>query len=314
MRLLTDIVDNVTDTYLNKLDKNNPPEYKQIENDITNATIAEIIVENSTRDRYNKLPIRKSAYASQIAKIMAFLHPFCNINHNDRTKLAMYISEGPKRGLYTINKKEIKQTLLKEKPLLSTHKLSEIYHHLETIAPLKTYNPQSSYIFTENGIYDKNTATYLDFTPNIILLTTSQDISFDKKYELITAFMDDILPQVKWDLLPYKMLYQMFGEWLRQNNKTNLIKNKPEFIDLLLLYTQKHKEWSQSSKDKTHKGAARMTVCEPLLEIYHLIDWQNPDYASDDTALIVNKCTPKPNQYYQRTFRGLIRTSSIKQP
>ena len=108
----------------------------------------------------------------------------------------------------------------------------------------------------------------------------------------IYAFLQEVLPELKWDLLPWGFLYDLYCAWYRENNQGNasgLVGSAMFIKDVKIkIQTQFGGDWRVLS------GSARpgtmMTVPEPLILQYHLEKWMNPMYKNDKDAL--RQCVP----------------------
>lgn len=46
----------------------------------------------------------------------------------------------------------------------------------------------------------------------------------------VRQFLDDILPQVVWDLLPWQFLHDLYRHWARRNNPSGRVQSKQVFV------------------------------------------------------------------------------------
>lgn len=100
----------------------------------------------------------------------------------------------------------------------------------------------------------------------------------------VAAFLDEILPQCKWDLLPATdFLYEIYKEWYRRISPSGKVIGRNDFLDSVKDYvgtSLDHKscwEWCDSCRSK---GYIDETVKEPLLEEYDVRIFTNPRYPS----------------------------------
>lgn len=123
----------------------------------------------------------------------------------------------------------------------------------------------------------------------------------------VRQFAEDVLPEAKWDLLPFTMLYDAYKAWFRANVPSGTIQSRQKFVGDLIAAVQDDPEWECPDKKKKTWGTARMECYEPLLDLYGLTAWMNPRYANQGAATPEQRCTPLPGQYAKLGFRGLTR-------
>lgn len=127
----------------------------------------------------------------------------------------------------------------------------------------------------------------------------------------VRQFAEDVLPEAKWDLLPFAMLYDAYKVWFRQNVPSGTIQSRNSFIADLIAAIQSNPEWECEDRRRQVRGANRMECFEPLIDIYELTDWMNPRYANSGAATPEQRCTPLAGQYAKMKFRGLVRADSV---
>ena len=116
----------------------------------------------------------------------------------------------------------------------------------------------------------------------------------------IRLFLSEFMPKVKWDLLPFEFMFDLYKAWYKENagNEKNL-KGKPSFLkELKQLIESSYPAWEVCSTPV--KPASRMNDAEPLIAEYHLEKWMNPLYKGTDR---MKMCHPLLNTSY----RGLRR-------
>lgn len=123
----------------------------------------------------------------------------------------------------------------------------------------------------------------------------------------VRQFAGDALPEARWDLLPFTMLYDAYKVWFKANVPSGTIQSRNSFISDLIAAVQDDPEWECPDRKKKTWGAARMECFEPLLGLYGLTGWMNPRYANQGAATPEQRCTPLPGQYAKLGFRGLTR-------
>ncbi len=115
----------------------------------------------------------------------------------------------------------------------------------------------------------------------------------------IQQFIDEILPECKWNLLPYQFLYDLYASWFKKNSPSGYPVSKQIFIKELKQLIQNSSEWTITS-GKT-RPADKMKEAEPLIYQYNLsANWRNPAYIGNEIEKI---CHPKLKEHYE----GLLR-------
>ena len=110
----------------------------------------------------------------------------------------------------------------------------------------------------------------------------------------VRQFFNEVVSQAAWDLLPFKLLYEMYKKWFKENNTSGSIQNKTSFIDDIITIANQSYEWQCRGKTVKISTAHRMSCPEPLLHDYGLDDWQKRD-----------KCI---------SYRGIYRDDSVIPP
>ena len=124
-----------------------------------------------------------------------------------------------------------------------------------------------------------------------------------KKYnDPVIQFIDEILPELQWDLLPFTFLYELYCAWYKTNIGLSGMLAKNTFINELVQKTMTNPIWHCPEKNKQHRAKKRITKPEPLIETYNLTNWMNPFYK--DRGPMELKCTPLN---INDSYRGLLR-------
>ena len=89
----------------------------------------------------------------------------------------------------------------------------------------------------------------------------------------IRQFVNDILPQCKWKLLPYDFLYDLYKSWKKEKNPSGSIEGYKTFNDNLRTILHEKGGWSMPNYAVSSKG--KMDDCEPLIYHYQLEKWYN---------------------------------------
>lgn len=122
-----------------------------------------------------------------------------------------------------------------------------------------------------------------------------------KLYTLSTSsvalFLDEILPQCQWDLLPgTEFLYEMYKVWYKRNAPSGKVIGRNDFLDNVRDYVETSSdhgiccwEWTDSTRSQGY-----ISKPEPLLSEYELTRFQNARYLSSyDTEKRDTPCNLK---------------------
>lgn len=116
----------------------------------------------------------------------------------------------------------------------------------------------------------------------------------------VRQFLDEILPQLKWDMAPFSFLYDLYKSWFRKNNPTGSTLGRRAFgTDVINLLTPDC-GWYCKGRNVDIRPGKRMEGPEPLIVEYGLTDWQSKTYIGSDLDRISTP-TLKAN------YKGLLR-------
>jgi putative DNA primase/helicase len=114
----------------------------------------------------------------------------------------------------------------------------------------------------------------------------------------VREFVEDMLPQCQWDLLPFTFLYDLYKAWLAKVNPVGSALSRNCFKRELIAAVSGNPGWVYENKQVASKN--RMDRPEPLILRYDLKDWKNPMYMGTDVSQI---CRPQ----LCTSYRGLQR-------
>lgn len=120
----------------------------------------------------------------------------------------------------------------------------------------------------------------------------------------IREFMEEIMPKVKWDLLPYTFLYDLYVCWYRETHTGDRnIKSQRSFIkDVKLLVENEYPAWVNTDDSSGKRPGNLMDDMEPLIGAYNVEKWMNPLYKTNMDPLL--KCHPLN---VSTRYRGIYR-------
>ena len=116
----------------------------------------------------------------------------------------------------------------------------------------------------------------------------------------VRQFMDDILPEVKWDLIPFSFLYDLYKAWFKKNSPNGSLQGKNTFIMDITNLVDGYSNWYCLGRQTPIRPGHMMDASEPLIAEYNLEDWKNPTYTGNDLERI---CHPK----LKATYNGIRR-------
>lgn len=114
----------------------------------------------------------------------------------------------------------------------------------------------------------------------------------------VEQFIEEILPQCRWGILPNDFLYDLYCAWMERNCPNGMKLSKIQFLKELKIELKSSIEWDvpNSARDIGNK----MNAAEPLIADYKLERWYNPSYRGDDLDKL---CHPAP----RKSCRGIVR-------
>lgn len=118
----------------------------------------------------------------------------------------------------------------------------------------------------------------------------------------ISQFVEEVLPETRWGVLPFTFLYDLYKEWFTQNSPSGKVQGRNTFIKDLADMAQAGKIPGFTCFGRKVKIRSKnlMDDVEPLIVQYNLTNWMNPNYKGPDIKQI---CRPA----IKATYRGLVR-------
>lgn len=120
----------------------------------------------------------------------------------------------------------------------------------------------------------------------------------------VDRFVADVLPELKWALVPFTFLYEVYVNWHAENGIEDPLLGKTTFTDILLDAIQDDPVWYCPDKSRKIRPSDRMDAFEPLIVKYGMTKWMDPDYDGDDP---VRRAKPVLKAGYQ----GIQQRSAI---
>ena len=117
----------------------------------------------------------------------------------------------------------------------------------------------------------------------------------------VRQFMEEIMEQLAWDLVPFAFLYDLYKRWYKKNVSDRDTKSLQVFTKDLLNILPEYSDWVCPDSKRAMRPYTKMDKPEPLIFDYKLEDWYNPNYKGND----INKiCKP----VLKSSYRGIVRT------
>lgn len=117
----------------------------------------------------------------------------------------------------------------------------------------------------------------------------------------VREFLEEVLPQASWDLLPWDFLHDLFGRWARRRHPEGRVEGSRTFMGRVRAIVGDYPGWSVAENALRPNG--RMDRPEPLIAEYEVGEWMNPGYAGGDPA---KRCVPA----LKGRYRGLVRNGA----
>ena len=119
----------------------------------------------------------------------------------------------------------------------------------------------------------------------------------------VRQFLKEMLPQLKWDLVPFGFLYDLFKSYCCKRNPQGKIESQVNFTTDVLNMLRDFPGWYCKGRYTTVRSGKKMAATEPLIIEYHLVEWYSKTYMGSDPDQIA-KLEPKR---LEKMYRGLVR-------
>ena len=166
---------------------------------------------------------------------------------------------------------------------------SESFFRRQLYIPFnKSFTGQERKYIKEDYVTRKEVLEYVlnkVLNTNYYVLSEPDSCKFAKEEykefnDTIRQFVNDILPQCKWKLLPYDFLYDLYKSWKKEKNPSGSIEGYKNFNASLRSVLVEKGGWSMPNYAVSSKG--KMDDFEPLIYRYQLSNWYNPYYHGND--------------------------------
>lgn len=114
----------------------------------------------------------------------------------------------------------------------------------------------------------------------------------------IREFLEDVMGNLVWSLLPWQFLYDMYVGWYARNNGSGRAEKKGNFMIRVRSLLGEYVEWEECGLTRV---GTKMDGPEPLIAEYNLVPWMNSSYTGMD---LDKRCQP---DHLSDRYRGLVR-------
>ena len=114
----------------------------------------------------------------------------------------------------------------------------------------------------------------------------------------IRDFLNDTLPVLKWDLVPYNFLYDLYKSWFKNNCPSGQMLGSKTFTHDIKEIMRTTPGWTVANDPIS--TCNRMNEHEPLILEYNLTNWMNRNYKGEDERKLCNFVR-------KSSYRGLLR-------
>ena len=121
----------------------------------------------------------------------------------------------------------------------------------------------------------------------------------------VRQFAEEMLPELKWQLVPNKFLYDLFKAWYEENIPSGRVQGKNSFLQEFKDVIAERDNWKATGSSVPTQGYSFGS--EPLIIRYNLTKWMNDAYRGTDAAMI---CTPSMDTI-KSSVSGIIRTTNV---
>ena len=116
----------------------------------------------------------------------------------------------------------------------------------------------------------------------------------------VRQFVDEMLPQLKWDLAPFTFLYELYKAWFRKNSPNGSVQGRNTFITDIIHLLTPGCGWYCKGKSASVRPGKKMEQPEPLIIEYDLTDWKSKTYIGSDLNRIAMPTL-------KASYKGLLR-------
>ena len=119
----------------------------------------------------------------------------------------------------------------------------------------------------------------------------------------VRQFLDEMLPELVWDFVPFSFLYDLYKSWFKRNSPNGSVQGKNTFISDMMTILNEYPDWYCQGRSVAIRPGHKMDAVEYLIAEYDLISWQDRLYQGHDLSRI---CRP----VLKATYNGILRNGT----
>ena len=116
----------------------------------------------------------------------------------------------------------------------------------------------------------------------------------------VRQFIEEVMVDCKWDLLPYSFLYDLYKAWFKLNSPNGVMAGRNTFINDLQKGLVGNDLWYPIPGNISIRPGNKMNLAEPMIMEYGLSKWTNPSYRGPDPEKL---CHPELKVKYKGILR-----------
>lgn len=126
----------------------------------------------------------------------------------------------------------------------------------------------------------------------------------------VTAFLNEVLSELVWDLVPWAFLYDLYKAWFKRTNPSGSIQGRTTFIQEVQAAIPNYPDTGYIALASQDKRRHKNMMVEPeyLIHDYDLTDWMNPAHAGGSIPNIDAQCR-FPVYLQADKYSGLLRVT-----
>lgn len=117
----------------------------------------------------------------------------------------------------------------------------------------------------------------------------------------VRQFLQDVLPEASWDLLPWGFLHDLYRQWTKRVNPSDRTQSKVSFVKEVRGLLSEIDGWEATSNPV--RSANKMSWPEPLIIEYGVFEWMDKTYVGSD---VNRRALPVVKERYE----GIVRVPS----
>lgn len=226
----------ITESYLNSVNLNNPPTPAIIQNELLSLIDTNFDLVNSIKAKGKKWKVADALEPFQIAMIVSHLYNVVAIasagltSESDYDLIGVYQEDGPKMGIYLTEDRALRILFRKFNRSLTTKQLDEVKAVLKDSIPRVLPTRTKNLVAVNNGIFDYDTKQLLDFSPDYIF-TTKSSVNYNPNAK--NVIIHNPKDNTDWDVESWmnelsddpevvNVLWEMIGAVIRPNVAWNI--------------------------------------------------------------------------------------------